>query len=217
MFGTVVADLRYGMRMLIKAPGFAVVAILTIALGIGANSAMFSIVNAVLLDRLPFPEPDRLATLYTSAPQFARMSTSYLNFLDWAGRARSFESMAAFRTESLNLLGQGQPERLRVAMVSAPFFDVLGLKAEAGRLVALARVRGAARQAVRQRMDHRHLRREQHRPGQDQDSPRTKQLRRHAGRLAPPASGRWTGGAADRRGSHPVSKQISTPSRTADD
>jgi len=138
MIGTAIADLRYGMRMLLKAPGFAVVAILTIALGIGANSAMFSIVNAVLLDRLPFPEPDRLARLYTSAPQFSRMSTSYLNYLDWAGRARSFASMAAFRNESLNLLGQGQPERVRVAMVSAAFFDVLGLKAEAGRTFSAA-------------------------------------------------------------------------------
>ena len=131
--GTILQDLRYGVRVLLKAPGFAVVAILTLALGIGANSAMFSIVNGVLLRGLPFPEPERLVMAYTSSPQFPHMSTSYLNFLDWAERARSFEALSAFRTDSLNLTGQGEPERVRVAMVSAPFFELLGLKPVIGR------------------------------------------------------------------------------------
>jgi putative ABC transport system permease protein len=131
--GTILQDLRYGVRVLLKAPGFAAVAILTLALGIGANSAMFSIVNGVLLRGLPFPEPERLVMVYTSSPQFAQMSTSYPNFLDWAERARSFEALGAFRTDSLNLTGQGQPERVRVAMVSAPFLDLLGLKPFIGR------------------------------------------------------------------------------------
>jgi predicted permease len=133
MMGTILQDLRYGVRVLLKAPGFATVAILTLALGIGANSAMFSIVNGVLRRGLPFPAPERLVMVYTSSPQFPRMSTSYLNFLDWSGRARSFEALSAFRTDSLNLTGQGQPDRVRVAMVSAPFFDLLGLKPVIGR------------------------------------------------------------------------------------
>ena len=101
--GTILQDLRYAIRVLLKAPGFSVVAILTLALGIGANSAMFSIVNGVLLRALPVPEPDRVAVIYSSAPQFAHMSVSYPNFLDWTARSRAFSQMAAFRTESFNL------------------------------------------------------------------------------------------------------------------
>ena len=105
---------------------------MTLALGIGANAAMFSLVNGVLLRSLPFPEPDWLFVLYTTAPQFQRMSSSYPNFLDWSHRARSFTSMAAFRSESFNLTGQGEPERVRLAMVSAAFFPILDVKPSSG-------------------------------------------------------------------------------------
>ncbi len=131
--GTFLQDLRYGVRVLLKSPGFSMVAVLTLALGIGANAAMFSIVNGVLLRGLPFAEPERLMVIYSSAPQFERMSSSYPNFLDWTRRSRSFTGMAAFRTDSFNLTGQGQPERVRLAMVSAAFFRLLGLKPVVGR------------------------------------------------------------------------------------
>jgi len=131
--GTLFQDLRYGVRVLLKAPGFAVVAVLTLALGIGANSAMFSIVNGVLLRGLPLPEPERLVMIYTAAPQFPHMSSSYPNFLDWTKRTNSFEALAAGRYEDLNMTGQGQPERLRVAYVSAPFFSLVGVKPVIGR------------------------------------------------------------------------------------
>src|SRR6476620_3591042 len=136
--GTLLKDLRYGLRVLLKSPGFTTVAILTLALGIGANAAMFSIVNGVLLRGLPFPEPERLVKLYTSAPQLPRMSSSYPNFLDWAARARSFEALSAMRSEDMNLTGSGQPERLRVAFVSAPFFQLLGLEPALGRTFTAA-------------------------------------------------------------------------------
>ena len=130
---TVLQDLRYGLRVLLKSPGFAIVAILTLALGIGANAAMFSLVNGVLLRGLPFPEPDRLVVIYSKAPQFDHMSSSYPNFEDWRQQSRSFSGMAAIRTDSFNLTGQGQPERLRLAMVSASFFPLLGLNPVVGR------------------------------------------------------------------------------------
>ena len=114
--GTLLKDLRYGLRVLLKSPGFTVVAVLTLAIGIGANAAMFSLVNGVLLRGLPFPEPDRLVIVYSASPQFPHMSSSYLNYLDWAARSKSFSAMSAFRNDSFNLTGQGQPERVKLAM-----------------------------------------------------------------------------------------------------
>src|SRR4026208_461418 len=114
--GTLIKDLRYGLRVLPKSPGFTTVALLPPALGIGANAAMFSLVNGVLLRGLPFPEPDRLVIVYSASPQFPHMSSSYPNFLDWAARSKSFSAMSAFRQDSFNLTGQGQPERGQRAM-----------------------------------------------------------------------------------------------------
>src|SRR5579864_2541125 len=105
MIETVWQDIRYGVRSLSKTPGLAVISILTLALGIGANTAMFSIVNGVLLQRLPYNEADRLLKLSTSMPQFQEASLSYPNFLDWQQRSRSFEWMAAYRFENFNLTG----------------------------------------------------------------------------------------------------------------
>ncbi len=126
-------DLRYGLRILAKSPGFAVVAILTLALGIGANTALFSIVNGVLLNPLPFSQPDRLVAIYSRPPQFEKASISYPNFLDWQRDNRSFSQLAAFRQDDFNLTGMGTPQRVKVEMVSASFFPLLGVKPTIGR------------------------------------------------------------------------------------
>jgi predicted permease len=104
-----------------------------LALGIGANTSMFSIVNGVLLRPLPYEKPADLLKLYTSTPQFRDSSVSYPNFLDWRERSRSFEFMAAYRSENFNLTGQASPERLRGQMASSTMFAVLGVKPIVGR------------------------------------------------------------------------------------
>jgi len=130
---TLLQDLRYGLRMLAKNPGFTAVAVLTLALGIGVNTAIFSVVNGVLLRPLPYPEPDRLVQIYERSAQFNEMSVSYPNFLDWERMNRSFAGMAAYRGESFNFTGAGQPEQVPGAVVTANFFSVLGVKPLQGR------------------------------------------------------------------------------------
>jgi predicted permease len=131
---TLLQDLRYALRMLRKNPGFAAVAVLTLALGIGANTALFSIVNAVLLNPLPYDQPDRLVALYSRTPQFDHSSISYPNFLDWRRDNRTFSALASFRGENYNLTGVGSPERLKANMVSSTFFPILGVRPVTGRL-----------------------------------------------------------------------------------
>src|SRR5690349_14815215 len=126
-------DLRYTGRQMMKSPGFAVVAILTLALGIGANTAIFSVVNAVLLDPLPYPHSDRLVILFHDKPNFLQGSISYPNFEDWRRDNRSFEAMAAYRHGDAKLTGSGEPENLTGRMVSAGFFEILGVKPVLGR------------------------------------------------------------------------------------
>src|SRR5690349_23518301 len=130
---TLLQDIRYALRTLRRSRGFAAVAVITLALGIGANTAMFSIVNAVLLRPVPYNNPERLLKLYTSMPQFHEASVSYPNFLDWQRRSRSFERMAAYRGETFNLTGRSTPERLRGQMASADIFPVLGVTPVLGR------------------------------------------------------------------------------------
>ena len=115
----ILQDLRYGLRTFRKAPGLAVIAVITLALGIGANTSMYSIVNGVLLRPLPYANPDRLLRLATSTPQFKDASVSYPNFLDWQQRSRSFEHLALYRNENWTLTGVPDPERLRGEMASA--------------------------------------------------------------------------------------------------
>lgn len=147
--GALLQDLRYGARTLRKSPGFTLVAVMALALGIGANTAMFSVVNSVLLRPLPYTEPERLLKLYTSMPQFRDASISYPNFLDWQQRSRSFEAMAAYRTTSFNLTGSANPERLRGEMASATMFPVLGIKPIIGRTFSVDEDRkGGAQVAV---------------------------------------------------------------------
>jgi len=127
-------DVRYGLRMLRKNPGFTAVALLTLALGIGANTAVFSIVNGVLLNPLPFPDSDKLVTLFESKPNFREGSISYPNFLDWQRDNHAFTSIAAYRPDTFSLTSAGEPEQVRGEMVSADFFSILGVKPVLGRM-----------------------------------------------------------------------------------
>lgn len=129
-------DVRYGMRVLLKSPGFTAIAVLTLALGIGANTSLFSVVNGVLLNPLPFPEPDRLVAVYEKTSEFTQSSISYPNFLDWVKNNHSFSKLGAFRSQDYNMTGQGEPERLHGHMISADFFPTLGLNPKLGRNIS---------------------------------------------------------------------------------
>jgi len=130
-------DIRFAIRVLCKSPAFTTIAVLTLALGIGANTALFSVVNGVLLHALPYPDPDRLVALYARTPDFIHSTIAYPNFLDWTRDNHSFSALAAFRGDgfnSFNLTGHGEAERLPANMVSASFFPVLGVNPVLGRL-----------------------------------------------------------------------------------
>ncbi len=133
MLETLWSDIRFGMRMLRKNPGFTAVAMVTLALGIGGNTAIFSIVNGVLLNPLPFPQPDRLVTLHESKPNFEQGSISYPNFLDWQKDNRTFASMAISRRYAFSFTGRGEAEQLNAEFVSADFFPLLGVNPILGR------------------------------------------------------------------------------------
>ncbi|HEU0173606.1 MAG TPA: ABC transporter permease [Blastocatellia bacterium] len=129
-------DLRYGARMLLKNPGFALIAVITIALGIGANTAIFSVVNAALLRPLPYEESERLVVLYETNPQQGRdeMNVSYLNFADWRAQSKSFDQLAACLYGGMVLTGKDELARLQIAAVSADFFAMLRVKPLRGRI-----------------------------------------------------------------------------------
>jgi putative ABC transport system permease protein len=129
-------DVRYGLRMLAKSPGFTAVAILTLALGIGANTALFSVVNGVLLNPLPYPHPEQLVWLAESKPNFATGSISFPNFQDWQKNNQTFTSMGLSRGYSYNLTGLGEAEQLRARLISSDFFSVLGVNPAIGRSFA---------------------------------------------------------------------------------
>ncbi|GGG99274.1 ABC transporter permease [Silvibacterium dinghuense] len=129
-------DIAYGARTLAAKPGFAVVAILTLALGIGANTAMFSVVDGVLLHPLPFPHPEELVTVNASKPNFPEGSISYLNFRDWHRYNRTLAGFAITRSTGYNMTGLGDAEEMRAELVSSDFFPLLGVKPVAGRLFA---------------------------------------------------------------------------------
>ena len=130
---TLLQDFRYGLRMLAGHPGFTIVAVLTLALGIGANTAIFSVINGVLLRPLPYRDPGRLVLLAEKTPEFDTMSVSYPNFLDWQRASRSFESLGGHRWERYDLTGGGTPEHLEGKMLSAGFFSTLGITPLIGR------------------------------------------------------------------------------------
>ncbi len=126
-------DIYYGLRTLAKSPSFAVVAILTLALGIGANTAIFSVVSGVLLNPLPYPDANHLVSLFEEIPNFKNASISYPNFLDWQRMNRTFSALAAYRSTAFNLSGEGEPEHLQGEMVSLGFFEILGINPVRGR------------------------------------------------------------------------------------
>ena len=133
VFASIAQDLRYGVRMLAKAPVFSFIAILTLALGIGANTAIFSVFNGVLLKPLPFHDPDQLVSLFEKIPNFDNGSISYPNFKDWRRMNRTFADIAVYRSTGFNLSGNGEPERMHGEMISASFFRILGVNPLLGR------------------------------------------------------------------------------------
>src|SRR3712207_6373043 len=125
-------DVKFGARTLLKSRGFTLVAVLTLAVGIGANTAIFSVVNAVLLRPLPYRDPGRLVTVLHDGWK----PVAPANFLDWRAQARSFESIAAAQSWSVTMTGREQPEQLNVLQTSAEMFHVLGVGAALGRAYA---------------------------------------------------------------------------------
>ena len=126
-------DMRYALRMLLKKPGFTIVVVLTLALGIGANAAIFSVVKGVLLNPLPFPDPEQLVTFHQSKPNFETGAIPYLNFVDLQRENQTFAAMAISRGAGFTLIGAGEAERVTARMVSADFFTVYGIKPALGR------------------------------------------------------------------------------------
>jgi putative ABC transport system permease protein len=132
---TIWQDMRYGARMLLKQPGFTLIAVITLSLGIGANAAIFSVVNAVLLRPLPFKEPERLVMIReTKIPQFPEFSVSAGNFLGWKKQNTVFERLVAINGTSFNLVGKGDPEQLRAWRVTDGYFAMLGAQPLLGRV-----------------------------------------------------------------------------------
>jgi putative ABC transport system permease protein len=126
-------DLHYGLRMLLKHPGVTAIAVLTLALGIGANTAIFSVVNAVLLNPLPYKQPDRLVSLWENVPSHGRWRVAPANFFDWKKQNTVFEDVSAFGASSLTLTGDGEPEQLIGTRVSSGYFAVVGVDPMIGR------------------------------------------------------------------------------------
>src|ERR1700704_6046483 len=129
-------DLRFALRQLRKSPGFTLIAVLTLALGIGANTAIFSVIYAVLLQPLPYPDPNRLTILTETDANQPQISVSFPDYVDWRRDNTVFEQLALSRRESFNLSGlEGRaPEQISGALVTANFFKVVGLNPQLGRV-----------------------------------------------------------------------------------
>ncbi len=132
----VVQDVRYALRQLRKNPGFTAVAVLTLTLGIGVNTALFSVINGVLLSPLPFPQPEQLVTLHENKPHFEGGSLSYPNFRDWQKNNHTFSSLGIARSYAFSLTGTGEAEQVAGEFISSDFFPVLGVKPAIGRTFA---------------------------------------------------------------------------------
>jgi len=144
-------DLRYSLRTLWKSPGFTLIAVVALALGIGANTAIFSVVNAVLLRPLPYASPEKLVWIWETSPvnEIPQEVASYPNFNDWRQQSQSFEGMAAFAGYYQFLTGpDGTPERLSGAAVVGDFFKVLGVQPMLGRTFLPEENQGGNQRAV---------------------------------------------------------------------
>ena len=133
-----IQDVRYGWRLLVKSPGFTIIAVLSLALGIGANTAIFSLVRTVLLRPLGYHEPERLVMIWEDASfaGFPRNTPAPANYLDWKADSRSFAGMAAMADQGFNLTGDGEPEKVQAYAVTADFFPLLGVNPALGRVFA---------------------------------------------------------------------------------
>lgn len=143
-----ISDVRYALRQLVRQPGFAFVALLTLALGIGANTVMFSVVNGTMLAPLPYPDADRLVRIWETTPEDQRFSASEPNFLDFRDHSEEFESLAALKDVSLTFAQGGQPARLPGLAVSRGFFSLLGYTPEIGRTFSMQEDQPASSAAV---------------------------------------------------------------------
>ncbi|MBO0800616.1 MAG: ABC transporter permease, partial [Blastocatellia bacterium] len=130
---TLAQDLRYGLWLMLKSPGFTAVVVLTLALGIGANTAIFSVVNAVLLQPLPFHEPEQLVRVWRSSAEGDRSGLSFPDFADIRAQQTVFERMAAWHSRDCTLSGQGDPVNLSGVFVTAELFPLLGVTPQLGR------------------------------------------------------------------------------------
>ena len=142
-------DLRLALRALVRRPGFSAIAVLTLALGIGANAAVFTVTHAVLLAPLPYHDPDEIVILNERTPQVPTMSVTRYNYDDWRARAQSFSGIAAFRPTNMTVTGAGEPERVPVKMITATLLPLLGVSPQHGRNFTDAEDRrGAAAVAI---------------------------------------------------------------------
>src|ERR1041385_5143113 len=133
---TLLQDIKYGIRLLIKHPGFTAVAVLALALGIGANTAIFSVVNGIVLKSPPYKDPDRLMIVWSTRPVQEGTGwtpVSAADFTDWRERSQSFEQFAAFHSFPMTVSSPGEPELLGTVRVSANMFDLLGVQPLLGR------------------------------------------------------------------------------------
>lgn len=136
--GTLWQDLRFGVRMLAKTPGFTAVAVATLALGIGINTSMFSVIEATILGGLPYPDAGRLVRVFRTSPQSQRWPHSVPNYLDYHAKNGVFESMAAFTWSTFNLAEPGQaPDRVNGIVATPEFFPTLGMTPALGRVFTL--------------------------------------------------------------------------------
>ena len=143
-------DIRHALRMILRAPGFSLIAILTFAVGIGVNTAVFNVVNGVLLRPLPYPDADRITMLWVdNRRQGIREDiTSYPAYVDWKTQGTSYEHMAGFTPAAYSLTGSGEPERLNGAQATANFFDVMGVQPMLGRVFTRSNTKRPGKDSV---------------------------------------------------------------------
>jgi putative ABC transport system permease protein len=150
LFADLLHDLRYAVRLQLKNPGFTIVAVIALALGIGANTAIFSVVNTVLLRPLPYKDPEQLVMVWEEASKhgYPHDTPAAANYVDWRDQNQVFEGMAAIADESFNLTGSGDPERLEGRRVSANLFPLLGVEPEIGRVFTAAEDQSGSERVV---------------------------------------------------------------------